>query len=67
MMPKYNMLRSAGLVHIPGVAVGMIVGGCGPNKCSGLSGSGDVCFAFGILLHFLFNSPFDLQLCAWII
>jgi putative ABC transport system permease protein len=26
MMPKYNMLRSAGIVHIPGVAVGMMVG-----------------------------------------
>jgi len=30
MMPKYNMLRSAGLVHIPGVAVGMIVAGADP-------------------------------------
>ncbi len=30
MMPKYNMLRSAGIVHIPGVAVGMMVGGADP-------------------------------------
>ncbi len=30
MMPKYNMLRSAGLVHILGVAVGMIVAGADP-------------------------------------
>jgi putative ABC transport system permease protein len=30
MMPKYNMLRTAGLVHIPGVAVGMIVAGADP-------------------------------------
>jgi putative ABC transport system permease protein len=30
MMPKYNMLRSAGIVHIPGVAVGMVVGGADP-------------------------------------
>jgi len=30
MMPKYNMLRSAGLVHIPGVVVGMIVAGADP-------------------------------------
>ncbi|WP_424181282.1 ABC transporter permease [Thermocrinis sp.] len=30
MMPKYNMLRSAGLVHIPDVAVGMIVVGADP-------------------------------------
>ena len=30
MMPKYNMLRSAGLVNIPGAAVGMIVAGADP-------------------------------------
>jgi len=30
MMPKYNMLKSAGIVHIPGVAVGMIVSGVDP-------------------------------------
>ncbi|WP_029551466.1 ABC transporter permease [Thermocrinis jamiesonii] len=30
MMPKYNMLKSAGIVHIPGVAVGMVVGGVDP-------------------------------------
>jgi len=29
-MPKYNMLKSAGIVHIPGVAVGMIVSGVDP-------------------------------------
>ncbi len=32
MMPKYNMLKSAGIVHIPGVAVGMIVSGVDPLK-----------------------------------
>ncbi len=30
MMPKYNMLRSAGVVHIPGVTVGMIMAGADP-------------------------------------
>ncbi|SHK56150.1 ABC transporter permease [Thermocrinis minervae] len=30
MLPKYNMLKSAGVVHIPGVGVGMILAGADP-------------------------------------
>ncbi|MFN3814166.1 MAG: ABC transporter permease [Aquificaceae bacterium] len=30
MIPKYNMLKSAGLVHIPGISVGMIIAGISP-------------------------------------
>jgi len=32
MIPKINWLKSAGLVHIPGVAVGMLVAGASPFK-----------------------------------
>ncbi len=30
MIPKYNMLKSAGLVHIPGISVGMVIAGINP-------------------------------------
>ncbi|ADC88931.1 conserved hypothetical protein [Thermocrinis albus DSM 14484] len=32
MMPKYNMLKSAGIVHIPGVSAGMVIAGMDPME-----------------------------------
>ena len=62
MMPKYKIQHAqvCGACAYTGRGGGYDRGWCGPNRCSGLSGGGDVCFALGILLHFLFNSPFDL-------
>ncbi|WP_461832204.1 ABC transporter permease [Aquifex sp.] len=58
LIPKINWLKSAGLVHIPGVAVGMLVAGSSPLKA--------ILFQVVILYTLLFSGVVGTSLFAFI-
>ncbi|WP_461829853.1 ABC transporter permease [Aquifex sp.] len=58
MIPKLNWLKSAGVVHIPGVAVGMLVAGASPFKA--------ILFQVVILYVLLFSGIFSASLLAFL-
>lgn len=58
MIPKLNWLKSAGFVHIPGVAVGMLVAGASPFKA--------ILFQVVILYVLLFSGIFSASLLAFL-
>ncbi|HID65425.1 MAG TPA: iron export ABC transporter permease subunit FetB [Aquificaceae bacterium] len=58
LIPKLNWLKSAGLVHIPGVAVGMLVAGVSPLKA--------ILFQVVILYTLLFSGIVGTSLLAFI-
>ena len=57
-IPKLNWLKSAGFVHIPGVAVGMLVAGASPFKA--------VLFQVVILYTLLFSGIFSASMLAFL-
>ncbi|NPA32835.1 MAG: iron export ABC transporter permease subunit FetB [Aquificae bacterium] len=58
MIPKLNWLKSAGVVHIPGVAVGMLVAGASPLKA--------ILFQLVILYTLLFSGILGSSVLAFL-